>query len=372
MFEENVILNSLMENCLDIISIKDLNFNYKVCNRSFLKFFHFFHETNVLGKNIQEVLSPESYEIVEKNLQSVLQTREPQTYTFKITDSSGEKIISELSTPVVEDGEITGILSVAKDITNEENLKLKLVDKIFELNLTLDKKNKLEAQKELFLTTLTHDLKNPVQAQLMSLKMLKSGTLGNLNSAQEEILDILLESSDYMEKMLYSILRTYKYDNGLIELDKKNCDIGKLTQTCMKEVEALAGDRGIKINYEYKPIEITIDSEQIRRVISNLINNAINYAYKNSEIKINIKNDENIRFSISNFGFPIPESVQNHIFEKYSTGNNLKGIGLGLYFSKKVIEAHGGIIELRTKGELSEFSFCIPMTYESQKTLINW
>jgi len=371
LLEKTILLNSIMDYCQDIITVKDLNYNYLICNRAFLKFMHFFHESNVVGQNIKNVLPFESYDAVRNSLEAVILKREPVQYTFKINRSNEDKVISELSIPIVENGEITGILSVAKDITNEENLKLKLVDKICELNTLLNKKKQLESQKELFLTTLTHDLKNPVQAQLMSLKMLKTGAIGTLNAEQSNLLDILIESSNYMQEMLYSILRTYKYDNGMIELDKKPCDIGKLIEACVKEVGALVKERRIRILYKYKKVEITIDSEQIRRVIENLINNAINYCYKNTDINIQLKvNSDFIKFIISNYGTPIPENIKVHMFEKYATGNKFTGIGLGLYFSKKAIEAHGGQIKLETEGELSKFSFTIPLKQDT--SVINW
>ena len=372
---KQVILNSIMENSQEIITVLDLEFNFVVCNRSFLKLMNFFHDSKVIGKNISEIIPPECIEIVLKNLENVLKTREPQSYAFNICNCNGMQVLSQLSVPIVEDGEITGILSVARNITNEESLKLKLMEKICDLNTLLENKKQLEAQKELFLTTLTHDLKNPVQAQLMSLKMLKSGTVGKLNVEQQEILDILLESSNYMQEMLYSILKTYKYDNGIIELNKTVTDVELLVKTCINEVNALAKSRGLKIVFEQniENKKIYSDSEQLRRVVANLINNAINYAYKNSKIYFKIcKNDKYIVFKITNKGYPIPENIKNRIFEKYVSGNSLKGIGLGLYFSKKVIEAHGGSIRLESSGETCSFIFELPLFTEDKKSKINW
>jgi PAS domain S-box-containing protein len=352
LLEENILLESIMDYCQDMITVKDLNFNYIACNRAFLKFMGLPHESYIIGKNITDL--PIDSEIIKNNLEQVLNNREPQMYTFKIAQG----VVSELSTPIVENGEITGILSITKDITLEENLKLKLVDKICELNETLDKKRQLEAQKELFLTTLTHDLKNPVQAQLMSLKLFKNKAFGEINSEQNNMLDILLESSEHMLKMLYSILRTYKYDNGKIRLNKKLCNIGQLIQNCVNEVSSLAKDKNIQICCNYKLCEINIDEEQIRRVIENLINNALNYSYKNSQIIIKFFKDKKFfKFEISNTGIPIPKDVKEHMFEKYSTSN---GIGLGLYFSKKIVEAHRGTISLKSEGELCTFSFELP------------
>lgn len=358
--QKSILTDTIMENCQDIISVVDLDYNYRICNRAFLKLFNLPHETEVLGKNIKQILPEETAIIIEKYFDDVIKNRDTRYYTFILPRKDENRVLSQLAIPFVEDSEITGILSISKDITTEENLKQKLLDMVCKLNDTLELKKKLEDQKELFMATLTHDLKNPVQAQLMSLKMLKRGTLGQLSEEQNNILDILLESSEYMQQMLFTILYTYKYDNGVIELKKQTVNLDNLMQNCLREIGAFAKSRNIEICYKCKVDEILADQSQLRRVISNIINNAIKYSYKNSKLKIDIfTNSSNAIFSFENMGEPIPNEIKDHIFDKYITGKT--GIGLGLYFSKKVIEAHGGKIYLITNGNLSKFIFEIPV-----------
>ena len=99
--------------------------------------------------------------------------------------------------------------------------------------------------------------------------------------------------------MLYSILRTYKYDNGIVVLKKESIDIDCLIKTCLNEVNSLAEEKFIKFYYKNNSSnKLFADYEQLRRVVGNLVNNAINYSYNNSNININnyqnIKNDNNI------------------------------------------------------------------------------
>lgn len=354
-----VLTDSIMENCQDIITVKDLQYNYKICNRAFLKLFKLPHESVIIDKNINYILPVETICIIEKYYDDVIKKREPVNFTFILQEDDSNIILSQLAIPFVEDGEMTGILSISKDITVEENLKQKLLDMVCKLNDALENKKKLEEQKEIFLATLAHDLKNPVQAQLMSLKMLKNGTLGSLTPKQNDLMDILLESSEYMQEMLFTILYTYKYDNGVIALKKQTINVNKLMKNCLNETEALTKSKNIKIIYNCGVKVIFADQSQLRRVISNIINNAIKYSYKNSEFKINIfPRDSKIVFTFENEGDPIPQNIKNHIFDKYVTGRT--GIGLGLYFSKRVIDAHGGKIYLTTNGNFSKFGFELP------------
>ena len=157
----------------------------------------------------------------------------------------------------------------------------------------IDLEKQLDLQKELFLATLTHDLKTPLQAQISSLQLLAKGSFGQVNSSQKEIIDMVIESSDFMREMLYSILFTYKYENGLMRLDKQNFNIDNLIKICMREALYLAKDKNVEIDYKNFAENNIVngDESQIRRVIANILNNAVNYAYKNTKIIIYICNN---------------------------------------------------------------------------------
>lgn len=218
-------------------------------------------------------------------------------------------------------------------------------------------------QKELFFATLAHDLKNPVQAQLLSLKMLADGSFGKLNSKQTEMLNILLESANYMHDMLQAILNSYKFDNGEIFLSKSKFIAEELMQNCINEVKSFAKSKNIKIKLKVQSsaTEIFADIIQIRRVISNLLNNSLKYSFKDSELILSIMNNKNnIIFSFENNSPEIPAEIKDHIFEKYISGTQ-SGIGLGLYFSKRVVDAHDGKIYLEADGTRNKFVFEIPI-----------
>lgn len=477
----NILFNSIMDNCLDIITVKDLDGRYLACNRAFLDIIGVESEEYIIGKCVDEILSYKNRKPVIDALNVVLKTGKPQSFTFEIKTSKFNKIIQQTSTPIVENGKITRILAVARDVTHEENLKLKLTDKITQLNTLLEHlpmlvymKNKnrefitgskhakefvqtgldryagnvkidkdynsaiveqedryvletkqllikeqktkstagedlwykvykapikkaendvngivtiiqninsekyLEAQKELFLATLTHDLKNPVQAQLMSLKMLRNESFGSLNLEQKELLDMILESTNYMQEMLKSLLTTYKFENGVITLEKEYFYAEELTQSCINEVTAFAKNKNVKIvsDFNTQGRKLLADTQQLRRVIGNILNNALNYSYKNTELKITVENNNKYMvFAFENTSPEIPESIRTQIFDKYVTGAKsfkLTGIGLGLYFSKKVVDAHNGKIYLYAKGERNKFVFEIPLVDENINTTISW
>ena len=238
----------------------------------------------------------------------------------------------------------------------------------------------MENQKDLFIATLVHDLKNPLLAQISGMKILKRIFSNKLDKDENELLETILESADYMKEMLYTMINTYKYDCGNIVLEKKEVNIEKLINTCIKENLSLAKENNIKIIFDSKLPEkqkyIKIDEKQIRRVFTNLLNNGISYAFQNSEFRIETKvEDNNLKVEMTNFGPPIDDETKEHLFEKYISGRNKYqrvGFGLGMYLSKKVMEAHKGDIFHNGDDTKNTFTIVFPINLNEKLSKIQW
>ena len=217
------------------------------------------------------------------------------------------------------------------------------------------------------MATLSHDLKNPLQAQISSLELFYQGVFGSLTDTQKEMLEMIIETSKYMRTMLYSLLKTCKENNGVIYLEKKYFDIKKLLQKSIKEVTDLGLSKNIKIefnaNLKDNDANFFGDEVQIRRVIGNLLNNGLNYAFSGTTIKVSLViSDDKLIMSFENKSDTITEDLAKHIFDKYVCGNSLQSnmnMGLGLYFCRKVIEAHEGSIRL--EGDENDNKFIVEL-----------
>ena len=467
LFSLNPLRDVIIDNCEDIVTVKDINMKYVFCNKAFLGLLGLKDKVNVIDKRINEIFDDKNSKIINGNCEIIKQTMDPKTFEFEVEKDFCSKIVKTTSYPILKDGVLNGILSVSKDFDKDNESKNKLIEK-FQLvnsflenipilayikdlhnnyivgtkyskeffqygidyyagNIKIDMKNstniiaeedryviknkkvlikerllksiegtehwykiykspvydeqkgisgiltlvqnideakKLEVQKELFLATMTHDLKNLLQAQISSLQLLSKGKFGTVSEKQKEILDMIDESASFMKDMIYSILSTYKYENGIVQLNKVDFDIDDLIHICIEEAQYLAQEKNIFIEYRKESDKsiVNADESQIRRVISNILNNGINYAYKNTKIIISfVQEDETISIKIKNTSEPIPESMRKRIFEKYVAGNGISRIGLGLYFCKKVIEAHNGRISLNAYGNHNEFVIELPM-----------
>lgn len=233
--------------------------------------------------------------------------------------------------------------------------------------LSNDDESSIQKQRETFVASLSHDLKNPTIAQIRALELFLKGDFGKIQPHQREIIEMILDSCKYMNAMLGSLLATYRNEKGTIKLSSEKVSISDLAAECVDEMVYLAKDKDIKINIINKA-EIDIvygDKIQIKRVIINLLSNGIKYAFKNTDLIIKIYNEKEFTcFMFENQSPYIPTDKQQKIFARYisfAQAHKEFGIGLGLYASKKIVEAHDGTIFVKSfKDDRNIFGFKIP------------
>lgn len=231
----------------------------------------------------------------------------------------------------------------------------------------------IRAQKEMerlrddFVATLTHDLRTPLLAAIQTLKFFLDGSLGSLEDKQKVLLSTMQKSNEDLLGLVNALLEVYRYEAGKLNLCKTNFSLKDLVNQCYKELEPLAKNKNIEFNLNFEAdddLSINADRGEIRRVITNLCGNAINYTNTDGKINIIVKEQQgDVIFSVVDNGNGIPSEDIPHLFKRFSQGTSKKrstGTGLGLYLSRQIIEAHGGKIWLESKlNKGSEFSFLL-------------
>ena len=225
----------------------------------------------------------------------------------------------------------------------------------------------LEEQRSTFVASVGHDLKNPTLAQIRAIELLLKGQFGEIPDAQREILEMVLDSCKYMNAMLASFLATYRYEHGVVTLNYEQISLTDLVKECIGEMLYYAKDKELAVRFDDDIDGMLVygDKVQIKRVIMNLLSNGIKYAYKNTELNvISYHNGENVGFKFENRSPYIPPEKQKLVFDQYvsfAESHNELGIGLGLYTSQKIVEAHNGKIFVEShKDEKNVFGFEIP------------
>ena len=213
----------------------------------------------------------------------------------------------------------------------------------------------LEAQKEIvklkedFVATLTHDLKVPIIAENNMLNFLMNGRFGELTDLQKEAVFHLKNSNKELIELVDILLETYKLNETQIILTKEPVDLSRLVEKVLDEMNPIAEANHVGLNFANHSNESAyVDEFYIKRVLKNLVLNAISFSSSGFAIDISVeKSDANFLIKIKNYGNTIKTGDLDHIFDKYySTANKFRkvGTGLGLYLSNKIVNAHGGEI----------------------------
>ncbi|MCM1339679.1 MAG: PAS domain-containing sensor histidine kinase [Muribaculaceae bacterium] len=231
----------------------------------------------------------------------------------------------------------------------------------------IDAEKRIQEQRETYIATLSHDLKTPAIAQVRALELLLSGQMGEFNNSQKEMLKLTLDSCNYMYDMIYTLLSTCKFESGAVKLNYSTVDMTELLNESIHEISNLAQENSIKLELDcVEPCFIDVDKIEIKRVVINLLSNAINYAFPSTVVKVIMRTvDNRFEFRVINSSPYIEPEVMLGLFRKYvshSQKYNKVGIGLGLYLSKKIVEAHDGeIIAESLKTQANTFGFIIPV-----------
>ena len=228
---------------------------------------------------------------------------------------------------------------------------------------TIKKLKEEKENHETYVAGIIHDLKNPLIGQIRILEMIiKNSYTGNI----QNILKQILSSNKLSLEMVMSILNTYKYAEGKINYAFQECDLANLTTEACKELTRFTPEENdIHLNIKTDKETVYADKTHLRRVIVNLLSNAIRYRKEDTPIFVEVDSEgDDYRFSVTNRGYHIKPELQNKLFEKYmnksSTFNKIS-TGLGLYLSKKIINDHKGeMLVSSTKDGTNTFGFTIP------------
>lgn len=213
----------------------------------------------------------------------------------------------------------------------------------------------LMEQREQFMATLTHDLKNPLLGADRILEHLTGGKLGQLNDEQFRVLDMLRNSNKSLLNMVQNLIEVYRQKKDAGALLYEEVDMSELLGTCLSEFAHQAQARNVAIKSDVSsPLVIEADSNSIRRVIHNLLDNALKFTPSGGHINIRTKrNGTNALFKIEDTGTGIAAEEMSTLFKPFCQGAEGRkyspGTGLGLYLCRQIVEAHRGKIDCKSK-----------------------
>ena len=258
--------------------------------------------------------------------------------TFEVLKPNGENFYVQASFRKTYNvtAEPIGYVIVLRDVTQEKMV---------------------EQMKEDLIGMLTHDMGNPILSIQRVLELMLDGHLGTLNDRGKELVPLALNSTHNLSGMVSNFLDIFLDESAGLNLCMVPGNMNATLTESIQQVDFAAGDKQIAI--QFRPGNATnnmlADWGRLQRTCSNLLANAIRFSPVGSEITVqaeqlcSTEHGEHLLVTIDDLGKGIDKDKHARIFEKFyttsgQTGSERRSVGLGLTFSKMVVEAHCGAI----------------------------
>ena len=349
-------LNTLFESIPDIIFIKDPEFRYVQCNKSFLEFFNLRRE-DALGKEDKDCLN-----IPDKKLEEIRERdrrviNEKRVFVFEeyLPNVTGDDILFEIvKAPLIVNDTMIGIVGIAHEISKIKKLEDDALSAV--------------RTKSMFLANMSHEIRTPMNSIIGFAELAQHGSN---HPRTTEYLSKILESSQWLLSIINDILDVSKIESGKIEMESVPFNLPDMIKYCQSVILPKAREKGISLQCYYEQSmerKLIGDPVRLRQVIMNLLSNAVKFT-STGVVKLTasiIESDEKntkIYFEVKDSGVGIsPENI-SRILEPFMQGDGsitrrFGGTGLGLAISKNIVELMGGTLNVESSiGIGSKFSF---------------
>ena len=214
----------------------------------------------------------------------------------------------------------------------------------------------LEEQKIQFLRHVSHELKTPLTSSRAGTELLKDEVVGQLNSEQKKVIDILHQSMIQLQKMIENLLNFSVVLERHATFTLKPVVMGALIEKVLADHHLTLMARKIHIDLKLSTQRISGDEDKLAVVLDNLVSNAVKFSPVNSTITIKLMQEgHKMRLDIMDAGPGIDPEDKTRVFDPFyqgrrQTGTDIEGTGIGLSLAKEYILAHHGTIEIMENG----------------------
>lgn len=313
-------------------------------------------EAENIGKHIEEIARDGRIAVaVSEALRSQRPVAGEGAASVLPLDVDGvERAFRLRTTPMRDDeGRLMGAVTLLEDITH-----LREIDRL----------------KSEFIATASHELRTPLTSVQMSVHLLLEGAVGELTDKQRTVLRSCREDCERLEKLMRDLLDLSKIEGGESAPNRAPVHVGDLISAATGVLKRRADAKQVALVAEV-PSDlppVLADRAQIERVVTNLLTNALRYTDAGGSIQVRAaRRDGHVAVSVTDTGRGIPPEYLTSIFDKFAQipGAPSGGAGLGLAISKRIVEAHGGQIVVKSVvGRGTTFTFTLQVATPSSAT----
>ncbi|MBI2438988.1 MAG: hypothetical protein HYV45_00050 [Candidatus Moranbacteria bacterium] len=270
---------------------------------------------------------------------------------------------------------IVGIILV-RSVMDEVRRKEELQTMAKRLSAANDELRRLDVAKSEFISIASHQLRTPLSAIKGYVSLMLEGYYGRANNVLQEMLNKVYLVNNRLMELVEDLLSVSRIESGKVQYYFKPTRLEPLLADMVDMFAVIAKNRSImlKIHLLKKGLpEIMMDAPKIQEVITNLLSNALKYTPEGGKVMVSVEKTElGARIIVSDTGIGIKKEYFPRLFEKFirseeTTSIDVSGTGLGLYVSKKFVEAHGGNIWAESEGAGKGATFIVELPFVHSK-----
>jgi signal transduction histidine kinase len=219
--------------------------------------------------------------------------------------------------------------------------------------------------KDQFLSIVSHELRTPLTTIKGYAQMLRR-KLANDPDGLRFAANIDAQVSR-LGRLVDDLLDVTRFSRSQFDLKRQRIDLRPLLDDALSRFRIMSPTHTFRLELDQGPFEGNWDRDRLEQVLNNLIGNAIKYSPAGGTVTLVTRHEDGMLLvGVRDEGVGISEEDQKHLFERFfrgdAEGGNVKGLGLGLYVTHRIVDAHGGEVHVRSKpGEGSEFYFSLPL-----------
>ena len=293
---------------------------------------------------------------------------------------SGDRFVARVVITPRRDaaGTPIGFLLMSKDISDEIRLTEELQRKNEELEEQyrhVEEANRLKSE---FLANMSHELRTPLNAIIGFTELMYDGKVGPISDLHKEYLGDVLTSSRHLLRLINDILDLAKVEAGKIEFRPEEVDIAQLVDEVRDILRTLAAAKLLHIAVEVDPALTTVlaDPSRLKQILYNYLSNAIKFTPEHGRVTIRVaaEDGDDFRLEVEDTGIGIRPQDMERLFVEFQqldagASKKYQGTGLGLALTKRIAEAQGGRVGVRsTPGEGSVFFAVLPRVAAPART----
>jgi hypothetical protein len=322
-----------------------------------------YHATEMVGRRqVEEIHVPEELaalvaEVGFANFQEMLAYPPPVDLViddeWTLVRKDGSRFPARLTVNTMRDGEKpVGYVLVAHDITAEREATAATEQALARERAAADRLRELDQVKSDFVATVSHDLRTPLTSIVGNTELILDGDAGELAPMQRRLLETVDRNARRLDALVGDLLLLSRIESGTLRLHKRDVSVKEVVDGALEALTAQrAADVQLDVSVPAGPVLIRGDPDQLERVTTNLVGNALKFTPPGGRVEIGISCDPtHVELRISDTGIGIPADELPHIFDRFfrssrSQAKQRPGTGLGLTIAKSIVEQHSGTIQ---------------------------